>query len=53
MNKEEKIIFRASAKEKDLIKSKAKEANLTMSDYIRTCALGSHIIKTTVETVNE
>jgi uncharacterized protein (DUF1778 family) len=53
MSKEEHITFRASKEEKELIRKKAKKAGMKMSDYIRTCSLGNHIIKTTVEEINE
>lgn len=53
MNKEEHITFRASEEEKKLIKQKADQAGMKMSDYIRTCSLGNYVIKTTVELIDE
>jgi uncharacterized protein (DUF1778 family) len=50
MSKEDHITFRASKEEKELIRKKAKEAGMKMSDYIRTCSLSGskyQIITTT------
>jgi uncharacterized protein (DUF1778 family) len=43
MNKQDSITFRASKQEKSLIKKKADDAGMKMSDFIRTCCLGSRI----------
>jgi uncharacterized protein (DUF1778 family) len=51
--KEQVVTFRASTEEKELIQKKAREANMKMSDYIRLSSLGNHVIKTTVEKINE
>jgi predicted DNA binding CopG/RHH family protein len=37
---EAKIQFRVSDEEKELIKQKAKEAGMKMSEYVRYCSLG-------------
>lgn len=51
MNKEENITFRASKEEKELIKQKADDANMKMSDFIRSCCLSGTKYKT-VKTTN-
>ena len=54
MNKQDSITFRASKEEKQLIKKKADEAGMKMSDYIRTCCLaGSKYKITTITEIEE
>jgi uncharacterized protein (DUF1778 family) len=53
MNKEYSITFRASEEERTLIKKKAKQAGLGLSDFIRTCTLGNQRIEIKVEYLDE
>jgi predicted DNA binding CopG/RHH family protein len=46
---EAKIQFRVSDEEKELIKQKAKEAGMKMSEYVRYCSLGTTNIKIIAE----
>ena len=41
MNKDTEVRFRVSDEEKELIKQKAKEAGMKMSEYVRYTALGT------------
>lgn len=51
MNKEDSITFRAGKEEKSLIKQKADEAGMKMSDYIRTCCLAGTKYQITSNTI--
>jgi len=52
MVKEENITFRIGEEEKELIRRKAEQAGMKMSDYARTCCLAGtkYKITTTTET---
>jgi uncharacterized protein (DUF1778 family) len=53
MNKEEKLIVRITSEEKELIKQKAKDAGMKLSDFVRCSSLKGTKYKTTTTTISE